>query len=168
MSSRRKLVALSAEPGVDSSGNGDPPGFEHHVVTHVGEDFCSGAVGTCGGVHFRLSPGPGTGDRQPSTRLGHNQQLNTPVAVSNSSSCRAREGSRRARDSPLPRNSRESALPSTRPRVRHRGRKAVAPDEIRWTIPSRLLQAWVPGPHHVVRLCRSRLTFLSASLTQLT
>jgi hypothetical protein len=34
MSSRRKLLALSAEPGVDSLGNTDPPGFEHHVVTH--------------------------------------------------------------------------------------------------------------------------------------
>jgi hypothetical protein len=37
---------------VDSLGDSGPPEFEHHVVTNVGEDFCLGAVGTCGGVHF--------------------------------------------------------------------------------------------------------------------
>jgi hypothetical protein len=39
--------------------------------------------------------------------LGRSQQLNRPVAVSNSSSCRAREGSERPRDSPLRRKSRK-------------------------------------------------------------
>lgn len=37
---------------MDSLGNGEPPGTEHHIVTHVGEDFCLSAVGTCGGMHF--------------------------------------------------------------------------------------------------------------------
>lgn len=31
LGSRRKLSALGAEPGVDSFGSSDPPGFEHRV-----------------------------------------------------------------------------------------------------------------------------------------
>jgi hypothetical protein len=29
---------------VDSVGDGSPPGFQHHVVTHAGEEFCFGAI----------------------------------------------------------------------------------------------------------------------------
>ena len=40
----RALQPVRAEPGVDSFSDGSPPGLQHHVVTHVGEEFCFGAI----------------------------------------------------------------------------------------------------------------------------
>ena len=48
----RDLQALSAEPGVDSLGDRSPTSFEHHVVTHVGEEFRFGTVCACRCVYF--------------------------------------------------------------------------------------------------------------------
>jgi hypothetical protein len=42
------------EPSVDSLSNGFPLGLDHHVMTHVREDFCFGAVGTRGRADFLL------------------------------------------------------------------------------------------------------------------
>ena len=35
---------MSAEPGVDSFSDGSPAGLQHHLVTHVGDEFCSGSI----------------------------------------------------------------------------------------------------------------------------
>lgn len=35
---------VRAEPVVDSFSDGSPPGLQHHVVTHAGEEFCFGAI----------------------------------------------------------------------------------------------------------------------------
>ena len=43
---------MSAEPGVDSFSDGSPAGLEHHVVTHVGEEFCFGAICACRCKYF--------------------------------------------------------------------------------------------------------------------
>jgi hypothetical protein len=40
------LESLGAKPHLDSFGDISPPGFEHHVVSHVGKEFCFGVVGT--------------------------------------------------------------------------------------------------------------------------
>jgi len=38
------LKPVRAEPGVDSFSDSSPPGLQHHVVTHVGEEFRFGAI----------------------------------------------------------------------------------------------------------------------------
>ncbi len=48
----RALHSVSAEPRVDSFSDGNPPGLEHHVVTHVGEEFCFGAICACRCAYF--------------------------------------------------------------------------------------------------------------------
>ena len=46
------LQPLSAEPCVDSLSDRSPTPFEHHVVAHIGEDFCFGTVCACRYVYF--------------------------------------------------------------------------------------------------------------------
>jgi hypothetical protein len=37
---------------MDSFGDSCPSGLEHHLVSHVGEDFCLGAIRACCFTHF--------------------------------------------------------------------------------------------------------------------
>ena len=49
---RTPLESLAAEPTVDPLGDCLPSRLKHHVVAHVGKDFCSCVVGARGGVEF--------------------------------------------------------------------------------------------------------------------
>ena len=46
------LQPVSVEPCVDSFSYSSPSRLEHHVVTHVGEEFCFGAICACRCAYF--------------------------------------------------------------------------------------------------------------------
>ena len=56
------------EPCVDSFGDISPPGFEQHVVAHVGQEFGFGAICTCRCAHFVRCDAPS--DSAPKTSSG--------------------------------------------------------------------------------------------------
>lgn len=49
---RGRLESMGAEPRMNSFGNGSPFGLEHHVMTHVGEEFGLGPVRTRHSAYF--------------------------------------------------------------------------------------------------------------------
>jgi len=48
----RDLESERAEPRSNTLGDGFPSWFEHHVVAHVGENFCFRTVRPCGRMNF--------------------------------------------------------------------------------------------------------------------
>lgn len=65
---RSRLQPPSVEPRVDSFRDNSPSGLEHHVVSHIGEEFGFGAICTCRCVHFVRRDPPS--HSAPNTRSG--------------------------------------------------------------------------------------------------